>query len=59
MKHTSITMKFACGEKELNEAAKFFGLKKANREHYRRFLNVLIAAGDREIQKETGAIQPE
>lgn len=52
-------MKFACGEKELNEAAKFFGLKKANREHYRRFLHVLIAAGDREIQKETGAIQPE
>jgi hypothetical protein len=52
-------MKFACGEKELNEAANYFGLKKANREHYRRFINYMIAAGDRELKKEVAEKQPQ
>ena len=49
MKDKSITFKFACGEKELAEAARYFNIKKANREHYRRLINILIHEGEQAI----------
>ena len=49
MKHKSITFKFTCGEKELAEAARYFKIKKATREHYRKLIRILIQEGEQAI----------